>query len=95
MHNFKIRYLVKILNINFRKPYVAIGILAMALKTVTTYPILLFCGREALRAAISDIQSLLRPTGNGTVTQSQEEPQDNIKQRVIVVLVWFALSLLW
>ena len=65
----------------------------MALKTVTTYPILLFCGREALRAAISDIKSLLRPTENGT--QSQEEPQDNIKQRVIVVLVWFVLSLLW
>ena len=83
------------LNFDFRKPYVAIGILAMALKTVTTYPILLFCGREELRAAISDIKSLLRPTENGTVTQSQEEPQDNIKQRVIVVLVWFVLSLLW
>ena len=82
-------------NFDFRKPYVAIGILAMALKTVTTYPILLFCGREALRAAISDIKSLLRPTENGTVTQSQEEPQDSIKQRVIVVLVWFVLSLLW
>ena len=81
-------------NNNFSKPYVAIGILAMALKTVTTYPILLFCGREALRAAITDIQSLLKPTANGTVTQSQEEPQDNVKQRVIVVLIWFVLSLL-
>ena len=31
-----------------KRPEVLAGIVAMALKTITTYPILLFCGREAL-----------------------------------------------
>lgn len=31
-----------------KRPEILAGIVAMALKTITTYPILLFCGREAL-----------------------------------------------
>ncbi len=72
------------------KPEVIIGIVAMALKTIFTYPILLYCGREAFNTAIKDAKELLglrRPT-----TNAQEEPSKI--QRVIIVLIWFALSVL-
>ena len=36
------------------RPEVMFGVVAMAVKTVFTYPILLFCGREAFRSAIKD-----------------------------------------
>ena len=36
------------------RPEVMVGVVAMAVKTVFTYPILLFCGREAFQTAIKD-----------------------------------------
>ena len=34
------------------------GMYAMALKIITTYPILLFCGREAVKSVIADVNNL-------------------------------------
>lgn len=67
-------------------PEVIIGIIAMALKTISTYPILLFCGREALKNVIKDVRNMLG--------QEINEQEDNITLRVVIVLVWFALSIL-
>ena len=81
----------------------------MALKTISTYPILLFCGREAMRSAITDIKLLCsrsNPTSpGGELVASERTPNDleqleeheldtNVKQRCVVVLCWYALSLL-
>ena len=62
---------------------VQLAIAAMALKTFSTYPILLFCGREALRNALQDTTGWDLSTAN----------KDNIFKGVAVT-VWFALSLL-
>ena len=72
----------------------------MALKTISTYPILLFCGREAMTSAIADIKLLCRRSGPGGELVASEQPEEheidtnNVKQRCIVVLIWYALSLL-
>ena len=84
------------------RPEVIIGILAMALKTITTYPILLFCGREAFTCALEEIKLLCRRRSTRTspldelVASSVEhhELDTNVKQRCVVVLCWYALSLL-
>ena len=80
-----------------------------ALKTISTYPILLFCGREAMTSAITDIKlmcSRSTPTSpGGELVASERTPNDleqleeheldtNVKQRCIVVLIWYALSIL-
>lgn len=51
-----------------------IAIIAMALKTFTTYPILLFCGREGIRSLVAEFVQL-------------GERGEHI-QRVIVPTVW-------
>ena len=70
-----------------KHPEVIIGIIAMALKTISTYPILLFCGREALKTSIKDIRLLCRINEN-------QEFEENVILRVIIVVIWFILSLL-
>ena len=37
-----------------KEPQILVGILCLILKTVTTYPILLFCGREGLKSILSE-----------------------------------------
>lgn len=95
------------------RPEVIIGILAMALKTITTYPILLFCGREAFTCALEEIKLLCRRRSTRTspldelvassVERTPNDPEQleehheldtNVKQRCVVVLCWYALSLL-
>lgn len=84
------------------RPEVIIGILAMALKTIFTYPILLFCGREAMRSAIEDAKAfVVNPSspleeGSEPSESAASSPRFNWKlfQRIVVVIVWFVLSLL-
>ena len=81
------------------RPEVIIGILAMALKTITTYPILLFCGREAFTCALEEIKLLCRRRSTRTspldeLVASSVQLDTNVKQRCVVVLCWYALSLL-
>lgn len=67
------------------RPEVMFGVVAMAVKTVFTYPILLFCGREAFRSAIKDAKiSLGYPV---------DQESQSILQRIIIVMIWFCLSL--
>ena len=65
------------------RPEVIIGIIALALKTVSTYPILLFCGREAMRTALNDFMTLVKPSSIEAEQSSESSQDDNIKQRVI------------
>ena len=58
-----------------------IAIIAMALKTYSTYPILLFCGREAFK-------SLLQDVGYGL------DQRHDIYIRGTIATVWFVLSLI-
>lgn len=67
------------------RPEVMIGVVAMAIKTVFTYPILLFCGREAFQSAIKDAKMSL---GYAVDPDAQ-----SILQRVLIVMFWFCLSL--
>ncbi|XP_023348632.1 putative sodium-coupled neutral amino acid transporter 7 isoform X2 [Eurytemora carolleeae] len=67
-------------NYSASNPWVLIALISMALKTYTTYPILLFCGREAISTIIKDL----------FVT---EETRTKEKfRRYIIAIVWFALS---
>ena len=75
-----------LLNYDASRPEVMFGVIAMAVKTVFTYPILLFCGREALQSAIKDFKMSL---GYQVDPDSQ-----NIVQRVVIVILWFSLSLI-
>ncbi|KAJ4433722.1 hypothetical protein ANN_16033 [Periplaneta americana] len=62
---------------------VLIGIVAIAIKTYTTYPILLFCGREA----VSNLWTNLLYSNESDV--AIREP----RRRVAIATVWFILTL--
>lgn len=65
-------------NYDPKEPVVLIGIVALIFKTVTTYPLLLFCARIAIDRWYKNIT-------NGMV----REP----KRRAVIVLIWFFSSL--
>ena len=75
-----------LLDFDANRPEVMFGVIAMAVKTVFTYPILIFCGREALLSAIKDVKMSL---GYQVDPDSQ-----SIVQRVVIVILWFGLSLI-
>ena len=50
-------------NYSANKPTVMVALIAMAAKTYTTYPILLFCGRFVLFLCLFDIASSQRRAG--------------------------------
>ena len=75
-----------LLDFDANRPEVMFGVIAMAVKTVFTYPILLFCGREALQSAIKDVKMSL---GYQVDPDSQ-----SIVQRGVIVILWFSLSLI-
>ena len=75
-----------LLDYDANRPEVMFGVIAMAFKTVFTYPILIFCGREALLTAIKDAKTSL---GYQVDPDSQ-----NIVQRIVIVILWFGLSLI-
>ena len=75
-----------LLDYDANRPEVMFGVIAMAIKTVFTYPILIFCGREALLSAIKDVKMSL---GYQVDSDSQ-----NIVQRIVIVILWFGLSLI-
>jgi len=63
-----------------RKPHILIAIIALAAKSCATYPILAFCGREALT-------SLLQ------TCYYSNHPQREKLGRILVSIVWFVTSL--
>ena len=75
-----------LLDYDANRPKVMFGFISMAVKTVFTCKILLFCGRAAFQSAIKDAKMRL---GH----QVDPDPQ-NIVQRVCIVMFWFSLSLL-
>ena len=84
-----------LLSFDGKRPEVIIGVIAMALKTVFTYPILLFCGREAMKAAICDVKALFqRETSDQTAEQVPVGLPNELTIRIVIVLLWFVLSLL-
>uniref|UniRef100_A0A1B6CJT7 Amino acid transporter transmembrane domain-containing protein n=1 Tax=Clastoptera arizonana TaxID=38151 RepID=A0A1B6CJT7_9HEMI len=61
---------------------VLLGILAIAIKTITTYPILLYCGREAVNNVWC---GLLK---DGDLATGEQ------KRRIIIASIWFTLTVL-
>ena len=72
-----------LLNYSAKQPAVMIALIAMAAKTYTTYPILLFCGREAISTIIKD-----------TMIREDSERKEKIR-RVIIATVWFVATLIF
>ncbi|XP_023705826.1 putative sodium-coupled neutral amino acid transporter 7 [Cryptotermes secundus] len=62
---------------------VLIGILAIAIKTYTTYPILLFCGREA----VSNLWANLLHNSESDVAVMER------RRRVTIATIWYILTL--
>ena len=94
-----------LLSFDGKRPEVIIGIIAMALKTIFTYPILLFCGREAMKATICDVKALFQRSESNdqseqvpvSLPNEQQVPvslSNELSIRVVIVLLWFVLSLL-
>merc|ERR1719322_690665 len=50
---------------------------AMALKVITTYPILLFCGREGIKSVITDLSYLMSSSQNPLSTNSENDSSVN------------------
>jgi len=74
------------------KPEVLTGVAAMLLKTISTYPILLFCGREALNSVIIDVWDIAKgraPDANNTSHET------SLQRRLLIGLPWFLISLLF
>merc|ERR1712025_909254 len=69
-------------NYSATKPSVMIALIAMALKTYTTYPILLFCGREGMSTIIKDLFI------------KEDSPTKEKLRRVIIATVWFICTLI-
>ncbi|KAG8251761.1 hypothetical protein J6590_072603 [Homalodisca vitripennis] len=62
---------------------VLVGIVAIAVKTVTTYPILLFCGREALTSVWCQFVGDFEPS----------YPPTERLRRVVISTLWFATTI--
>ena len=65
-----------LLNFSAKSPAVLIALIAMSAKTYTTYPILLFCGREATSTIVKDI-----------FIAEDSERKEKIR-RVIIATIW-------
>ncbi|KAL1447807.1 hypothetical protein MTO96_028318 [Rhipicephalus appendiculatus] len=65
-----------------RQPLVLVGILAMALKIITTYPILTFCGRTAVDDLYGQFRSL----------DEDAKRKRELFRRITIVSVWFCTS---
>ena len=80
-------------------PLVLVGLIAMAFKTYTTYPLIIFCGRTGVdslaflawkrwRTRSSGIEAGEKDVDDDTVWESGEK-----KMRIIQVSVWFFSTL--
>ncbi|XP_037070828.1 putative sodium-coupled neutral amino acid transporter 7 [Pollicipes pollicipes] len=67
-----------------RDPWVMVGIVAIAVKTYTTYPILLFCGREAAARLWVEARGL----------DEARAAAGERTRRYVVAFVWFTSSVL-
>ena len=84
------------------KPDVMVGIVALTLKTITTYPILLFCGREALKSLMREAVAFFKGRNSGEPSIDQENGGDPLKDgtkfevivRIVIVTLWFGFSLI-
>ena len=68
-------------NYSASKPSVMIALIAMALKTYTTYPILLFCGREGMSTIVKDLFI------------KDDTPAKEKFRRYVIATIWFICSL--
>jgi len=69
-------------NYNANKPSVMLALVAISLKTYTTYPILLYCGREGLLTILKDMFSL------------SDSPAKEKIRRGCIVTPWFFSTVL-
>ncbi|CAG0915152.1 unnamed protein product, partial [Notodromas monacha] len=67
------------------EPLVLIGIISLALKMYTTYPILLFCGREAVNQLFLECRRFQHPT---------QSARGEKTRRISIASVWFATTLI-
>jgi len=69
-------------NYNASKPSVMMALVAISLKTYTTYPILLFCGREGFSTILKELFAI-----------SDTEAKEKFR-RSLIVTVWFFTTIL-
>jgi len=69
-------------NYSAHNPFVLVALIAMALKTYTTYPILLFCGREGISTLIKDM------------FVSEDSARKEMVRRFSIAAIWFTLSVI-
>ena len=57
------------------------GMYAMALKIITTYPILLFCGREAVKSVLTDMKIEYNSLSNQTKIANQDNDFESMSRK--------------
>jgi len=70
-------------NYSATKPSVMVALIAMAAKTYTTYPILLFCGREGMDSLLKDL-----------VLSEESALRWEKTRRVVIATTWFLLTMI-
>jgi sodium-coupled neutral amino acid transporter 7/8 len=70
-------------NYDASKVGVLVAIVVIAFKTVTTYPVILFCARTAIDDALVKILRIESPT------------ESELLRRVLIVLIWFLSTLIF
>ena len=69
-------------NYDARKPSVMIALVALSLKTFTTYPILLFCGREGLSTIVKEI-----------FVKVDSDSKEKVR-RYVIASIWFLATII-
>lgn len=64
---------------NAKDPVVIVGVIALIIKFITTYPPLMFCGRGALEGLYAELRNL----------PSEEKQSTQTNRRIILSTIWF------
>nr|XP_045611689.1 putative sodium-coupled neutral amino acid transporter 7 [Procambarus clarkii] len=68
-----------LLSYDARKPQVLIGVILLAIKSWTTYPILLFCVREAMGDLYIQLRSL---------SPAEADATESVRRKLLALLLW-------
>ena len=87
-------------NYDANDPLVLAGLIAMAFKTYTTYPLIIFCGRTGVDSLVFLAWKRWRRSGGGREEVEEEENDEEAlwergekTRRVVLVSLWFSVTL--
>ena len=89
-------------NYDANDPLVLAGLIAMAFKTYTTYPLIIFCGRTGVDSLAFLVWKRWRRNRQGREEEEEEEEENDEEaiwergektRRIALVSIWFSVTL--